>query len=148
MKKQQFITFISALLIILWVYAAGSKLWFYAAFKTQLARQPLPGWSIPVLSWLLPLVELIAVALLSFQKTLRIGLLLSFLLLLAFAVYVGLGLAHVFNKVPCNCGGILGKMEWGSHFIFNICFTIVAFWGWRLTKTSDEFFIKRKLHNA
>lgn len=147
MKKQQIITIITILLIMLWVYAAGSKLWFYAAFKLQLARQLLPHWSIAILAWALPLVELITAALLSFPKTLRKGLLLSALLLLAFTIYVGLALAHIFNNVPCSCGGILGKMGWQSHFIFNICFTIMAFTGWWMAKSNHKIFARyKKVH--
>lgn len=142
MKRNILISILCTLLIVFWVYAAGSKLWYYTAFKIQLSRQPLPEWSMPVLQWLIPMLELLTVALLCFQRTLGKGFLLSFLLMLAFTAYVGLGLAHVYDKVPCSCGGIFGSMGWGSHFIFNIIFTIIAFTGWRLAKTNDEFFIR------
>lgn len=148
MKKEYYIQVCRYLLTVLWIYAAGSKLWFYAEFKIQLARQPLPEWSITILSWALPLAEFITVALLSFQMTLSKGLLLSALLLFAFTVYVGLGLFHVYNSVPCVCGGILGKMGWGDHFIFNICFTIIAFTGWILTKSKNKRFIRFTPINA
>lgn len=144
MKRKSYIKGLSYPLIILWIYAAGSKLWFYSMFVSQLERQPLPDWSIPVLSWLLPLAELVAVALLCFQRTLSKGFLLSFFSMFAFTLYVGLGLIHIYDKVPCSCGGILGKMGWQSHFIFNICFTIIAFIGWRLTKSNHENFVSRK----
>jgi hypothetical protein len=135
MKKQQVIKLIAGLLIILWIYAAGSKLWFYPAFKIQLNRQPLPHWSIPILAWALPLVELIAVVLLSFQRTLGNGFFLSFLLMFAFTVYIGLGLAHVYDKVPCSCGGILEKIGWKGQLIFNIFFLLLSLAGLLLQKS-------------
>jgi len=134
MKKQQTIKTISMLLILLWVYAAVSKLIVFNVFAYQLAKQPLPSWSIPILQWFIPAVELLAVALLSFPKSLKLGFLLSFLLLLAFTLYVGFGLARVYSKIPCSCGGILNGAGWGEHLIFNIGFTILAFIGWLLIR--------------
>ncbi|AYD47402.1 MauE/DoxX family redox-associated membrane protein [Arachidicoccus soli] len=136
MKKEYLLTFISTLLILLWIYAAGSKLAEYTIFKDQLARQPLPSWSIPLLAWALPLIELVAVALLSFQQTLCKGFFLSFLLMFAFTVYIGLGLAHVYDKIPCSCGGILGKIKWKGHLIFNIFFLLLSLAGLLLQKSS------------
>jgi len=137
MKKQWAIKIISMLLIILWVYAAGSKLIVYHVFAFQLARQPLPSWSKPILQWTLPAVELLTVALLSFPKTLNQGFMLSFLLLAAFTLYVGFGLAHVYSKVPCSCGGILNGASWGEHLVFNIVFTILAFIGWFMLRHGE-----------
>lgn len=148
MKKADYIQVCRYSLIVLWIYAAGSKLWFYSVFQFQLSRQPLPAWSIPILSWLLPVIELVTVALLCFQRTLRKGFILSFYLMCAFTFYVDLGLIHLFNKVPCSCSGILGKMNWQIHFIFNVFFTIIAFIGWRLTKSNHEIFVGYKPVNA
>jgi len=148
MKKDYYIQLCRYLLIVLWIYAAGSKLWFYTEFKIQLSRQPLPEWSMPLLQWLIPMLELGAVALLSFQRTLSKGFLSSFILMFLFTCYVGFGLAHVYDKVPCSCGGILGKLGWRSHFAFNIIFTIIAFTGWRLTKSHNEEPIDRKAVSA
>jgi len=140
MKRANYIQVCRYSLIVLWIYSAGSKLWGYSIFLTQLTRQPLPYWSIPILGWLFPIIEIIAVTLLSFQRTMYKGFLLSFLLMLAFTVYVGLGLAHVYATIPCSCGGILGKMGWVNHFIFNVFFTIVAFVGWCLSKDRTKSF--------
>ena len=118
MKKQWTIKIISMLLITLWVYAAMSKLTTYDVFAYQLAKQPLPSWSIPIIQWLLPAVELLVMALLCFQKTLKWGFLLSFMLLAVFTLYVGFGLAHIYSKVPCSCGGILSGASWGSALGF------------------------------
>lgn len=121
------IQIIRTLLIILWVYASVSKVIDYSVFTDQLQRQPLPEWSVNIFVWALPLTELTAAALLCFRDTLRSGLLLSCVLLLAFTVYVGMGLLHVYAHVPCSCGGILGRMGWGRHLVFNAIFTALSF---------------------
>lgn len=133
MKRTFIIQGLSCLLIILWIYAAGSKLWDFNLFASQLSRQPLPQWSGPIVQWLLPLIELTAAFLFFFSRAIRIGFLLSIILMSAFTLYVGFGLAHVYDQVPCSCGGILGKTSWGAHLIFNIVFTSLSFWGWCLT---------------
>jgi hypothetical protein len=122
---------------VLWIYAAVSKLSNYPAFLSQLQRQPLPAWSVPTISIALQMVEELAVLLLSFQRTMSKGLFLSFILLLLFTIYVGLGLMHVYDKVPCSCGGILNNMGWTAHLVFNLAFTLLAFSGWLLSKRID-----------
>lgn len=132
MKKQQVITLLSTLLILLWIYAAGSKLAQYKVFTDQLARQPLPHWSISILAWALPLVEIITALLLYFQRTNKIGLILSSFLMTAFTFYVLLALSGAFGDIPCSCAGIISKLKWRGHLLFNIFFTLVSFIGWHL----------------
>ncbi|AYD48462.1 MauE/DoxX family redox-associated membrane protein [Arachidicoccus soli] len=134
MKKRQVITLLSTLLIPLWIYAAGSKLTEYTIFKDQLARQPLPSWSISILAWALPSVEIITALLLYFQRTNKMGCILSSVLMTAFTVYVLLALSGAFGDIPCSCAGIIGKLRWKGHLLFNIFFTIISFAGWYLHK--------------
>lgn len=134
MKKEYLLPFISTLLILLWIYAAGSKLAEYTIFKDQLARQPLPSWSIPILAWALPLVEMVTALFLYFQRTNKMGCILSSVLMTAFTVYVLLALSGAFGDIPCSCAGIIGKLRWKGHLLFNIFFTILSFAGWYLHK--------------
>lgn len=132
MKRSLIISIICSLLILLWIYAAGSKLLQYDIFKMQLSRQPLPEWSISILAWALPAIEILTAALLCFQRTTRIGLLLSLLLMSCFTTYVGLALGHVFGDLPCACGGIFQNLGWSGHLVFNLIFTAVAATGYYL----------------
>ncbi|GAB3832852.1 hypothetical protein GCM10028895_51130 [Pontibacter rugosus] len=117
---------ISLVLVVLWVYAAVSKLQEFEAFAVQLLRQPFPdGWA-AVLVWALPGVELGAAALLVFRRTRGEGLLVSLGLLLLFTGYVGLAVAGVWEDLPCACGGILNSLGWGEHLVFNLIFTVLA----------------------
>ncbi len=143
MKK--FTSIISYLLIILWVYAAVVKLADYPAFTGQLKVQPLPEWSLPFLSKALPLGEIGLAVLLLFRKTINLGLLLSFILMLCFTVYVLLALSGAFGAIPCACAGIIGKLPWKEHLIFNIFFTATAYTGWRSQRHSKGGnFVKHK----
>lgn len=133
-RNVQYSFFIAAVFILLWIYAAGSKLMQYDVFIAQLSRQPLPSWSIRYLAWGLPSVELLTAFLLCFQRTIFYGLLLSFVLMLCFTVYVALALRGAFGDIPCSCGGIFSFMRWKAHLVFNILFTVMAFIGYVFSK--------------
>lgn len=125
-KRNLFISILSSIFILLWIYAAGVKLINYNLFRVQLFRQPLPIWSVSVLTWALPMVELGVAVMLCFQRTRKLGLMGSFVLMSSFTLYVGLALGHLFGKMPCACGGIFGMLKWRGHLVLNIVFTIMA----------------------
>jgi hypothetical protein len=114
---------LSALLILLFVYAAVSKLLDPDEFRAQLYRQPFSHGFADLLLYSLPASELLAAALLGFDRTRLTGLFLSLGLLLSFTIYISLGLLHYWAAVPCSCGGILRHMGWGAHLVFNLVFT-------------------------
>lgn len=120
---------ITALLVILFTYTAISKILEADTFAKQMLNQPLPGWFSKTLVWIVPASELIASLLLLIKPLRYYGLIFSFLLLLAFTIYVALILSHSFNYVPCSCGGVLQTMSWQVHLIFNIGFTLLAVTG-------------------
>ena len=111
-----------SILILLWVYAAFSKLMEFENFKKQLYNQtfssPLPE----ILVWLIPVIEIITAILLAFSKTRLTGLLFSVLLMGIFTTYTLLVLTGYYDRVPCSCGGVLKEMSWRSHFWFNTIF--------------------------
>ncbi|MEO7989271.1 MAG: MauE/DoxX family redox-associated membrane protein [Chryseolinea sp.] len=120
---------ITALLVILFVYAAFSKILEADTFKRQMLNQPLPGALKENLFWLVTGTE-IATSILLLIKPLRyFGLMLACFLMAAFTLYVILILANAFAYVPCSCGGVLNSMSWQVHLIFNIFFTLLAFTG-------------------
>ena len=63
--------------------------------------------------------------LLCINATRLTGLYLSFFLMIAFTVYIFLILNYS-DFVPCSCGGIIEKLGWTEHMIFNICFALCA----------------------
>ena len=79
-----------------------------------------------ILVWAVPFSELLVSSLLIFIKTRLAGLYASLLLLVSFTVYIGLVMNHVFGRIPCSCGGILSKMTWEQHLVFNMVFILMT----------------------
>ena len=146
--KKSISDMISVLLIILWVYAAVSKLADYDLFTDQLKRQPLPAWSPRLLSWALPTTEIITAVLLCFERTCKYGMIASCIMLACFTIYTGLALSGAYGSIPCSCGGIFSFMQWKGHLIFNATATIAAFAGWKMSRKEMNITVihKRKYY--
>lgn len=114
------------------MYAAARKLLDLPAFREELYRQPFPRGVANALLYLLPLAELTVVALLLMDKTLAAGLQASLSLLIIFTGYILLIKLHFWAQIPCSCGGILGRMSWGAHLLFNLCFIAVNLLAFRI----------------
>jgi len=128
------------LLMLLFIYAAAVKLFDYSSFRNQL-RVSMFFKHIPDLIALgIPLLEL-GTAIFLFTPRLRLtGLYASFTLMLAFTVYIAYMLMFIDKTVrPCGCGGILNKLGWEEHLIFNIAFTLLAALGILLQKRLKNY---------
>lgn len=115
-----------ASLILLFIYAAASKLADFHYFKGELYNQAFPHAVADVLLFAIPAAELLAVALLLFERGRLYGLGLSLLLMVLFTGYIALVKLHFWPRVPCSCGGILSHMSWTAHLIFNCAFLLVS----------------------
>jgi hypothetical protein len=128
MKKKLFLEIISFLFVLLYSYAALSKLLDFEQFRVQIGQSPIltpfAGW----VSWTVPSAELLISVLLVFPPTRLIGLYASFSLMVMFTTYIFL-IQHFSEVVPCSCGGILQSMGWTTHFFFNLFFILLALWG-------------------
>ncbi len=120
---------IAALLIVLFIYTALSKILDTDVFRKQMLNQPLPDTLKQNLVWLVPVSEITTSIFLIINPVRLYGFVLAFLLMLAFTLYVGLILANTFAYIPCSCGGILNTLSWEAHLIFNIVFTLFALAG-------------------
>lgn len=125
-KPANLVQVVSYLLIVLWVYAALSKLIDYDKSRTQMLNQVFSKSIANILVWAVPFIELLAGGLLIFLKTRLAGLYASLLLLMSFTVYIGLVMINVFGRIPCSCGGILSKMSWEQHLTFNLAFILLT----------------------
>jgi uncharacterized membrane protein YphA (DoxX/SURF4 family) len=129
------------LLIVLFVYAAATKLLDFQKFRIQLGQSPLltsfAGW----FAWLVPGTELLIAGFLAIPRLRVAGLYLSFSLMTMFTVYIIMILKYS-EYIPCSCGGILQTMGWGQHLVFNIIYTLVALTGILLTEPSYFIAIK------
>jgi putative oxidoreductase len=119
----------SALLTLLFVYAAASKLADISLFRGQLYNQVFTPGMAEALLYLLPASELLAVALLFPSRTRWYGLLLSLAMLVLFTGYILLAMLHFWPRVPCSCGGVLSHLSWTAHLLFNLIFIAVTLFG-------------------
>ena len=120
--QQAFIYFF----IILFVYAAVSKLTDFENFQVQVAQSPLLSAFATPIAYGVLLGELIIALMLCFTKSRLLGLYLFLGFMTAFTVYIFLILNYS-PFVPCSCGGVLEKMGWREHLWFNgvVCLVTV-----------------------
>lgn len=127
-------TIVCLLLILLFTYSSISKLINFEGFEYDLNKQPFSNALTPVLAFLIPAVEIALVVLLSFDRTRKTGMYLSLVLMVIFTVYTCLVLLHAFEYVPCSCGGVIGRLTWPQHLVFNLFFVGVSVVGIRYRK--------------
>lgn len=108
----------SYLLIFLFTYTGISKLINHVAFQSTLLQSPAIREQATLISWLIPFVELVIVALLLFDRSRNMGLLLSLGIMILFTVYIGYMVLFV-PHLPCSCGGVLQLLSWPNHIFFN-----------------------------
>lgn len=121
------------LFIVLFMYTSASKLFTIKAFASTLARSPLIGDLNFALAWMIPVIEIIISILLIIPSLRKTGLWASFLLLIAFTIYL---VYMVFSgiKLPCHCGGVINALTWPQHIWFNISFIVLAVIGLKINK--------------
>src|SRR5690606_36490180 len=106
------------LFIILFVYAAVSKLTDFENFQVQVAQSPLLSAFATPIAYGVVLGELAIALMLCFEKSRTLGLYLFLGFMTAFTIYIFLILNYS-PFVPCSCGGVLEKMRWWEHLWFN-----------------------------
>lgn len=128
MNKKGSIELISALLILLWMYAAVSKLLTYDTFVVQLGKSPLVSDYASTTGWAIPVAELFISFALLLKRFRLPGLYASFFLLILFTGYL-IAILNFSYHIPCSCGGILGNLSWHVHIAFNLVYSLIAVLG-------------------
>ncbi|WP_316834610.1 MauE/DoxX family redox-associated membrane protein [Pedobacter nutrimenti] len=116
---------ISAIFILLFVYAALSKILDYEKFRVELGKSPLFNAFPGATSVIVPLTEIVIALLLIVKRYQYLALYISFSLMVMFSVYIWIILKFS-PYIPCSCGGVLQNMTWTQHLIFNIGFVILG----------------------
>jgi len=116
---------ISLLFIVLFVYAAISKLLDYETFTLQIAQSPFLGAYAGIVVWIVPSLEIIISLLLITSSFRNFGFYASFTLMIMFTAYIVI-ILNFSDFIPCSCGGIIEKLNWTQHLIFNIVFIVLA----------------------
>lgn len=115
-KRALVVEFIAIFFIVLFVYAAVSKLLTFHAFRVTMRQSPLltpfAGW----LVWIIPTSELLVSLLLAMPAFRLLGLFLSFGLMVLFTTYI-VAILEFADYVPCSCGGVLESFSWEQHLL-------------------------------
>jgi hypothetical protein len=119
---------VSYLYILLFVYAAVSKILDFGNFRAQLGQSPLLSAFAGVVSYGVPAAELAIALLLSIPWSRRIGLYAAAVLMAMFSAYIII-ILNFSSFVPCSCGGVLEKMGWTTHLAFNLVFVLLGMLG-------------------
>ncbi|WDF45986.1 hypothetical protein PQ459_13870 [Chryseobacterium sp. KACC 21268] len=120
-----YILIVSYFFILLFVYASISKILDFENFQVQIAQSPVLNTYAGFVSYAVIISELTIVFLLLFRKSRLLGLYLSLSIMFAFTIYIYL-ILNFSESIPCSCGGVLEKMDWTDHMIFNlVCILLV-----------------------
>lgn len=139
MKQKITVEIISFLFIILFVYAAVNTLMNFDKFQVQIGQSPLLAGIDWFVKWLIPISEILISAALAIPKFRAIGLVVAFGLMVMFTAYI-ISILRFVEQIPCACGGMLQRLGWAEHLIFNVFFILLAVAGIVLIqeKTKDQ----------
>lgn len=141
MKRKVAIEIICFLFIVLFFYAAATKLINYNGFVGQIAKSPLLTNNAEWIAWLIPVIEIAITIMLAVPATRLPGLFASFGLMTMFTLYIIVILSFS-KELPCSCGGILNTLDWKDHLILNIFFVLLAMLGIKLLAEEQKSKIK------
>jgi uncharacterized membrane protein YphA (DoxX/SURF4 family) len=126
--KITLVDIICYLFVLLFLYAATSKLIEYDKFQLQISKSPIITDYAHILVWMVPALEIIISIMLLIERTKMIGFFASFTLMTVFTIYI-YAILNYSDSIPCSCGGVLQKMTWDQHLIFNVFFVIIGILG-------------------
>jgi uncharacterized membrane protein YphA (DoxX/SURF4 family) len=124
-RKEVIIEVISFLFIVLFVYAASSKLLHVEQIRVQIGQSPLLTNIASFAAWFIPVTEIRIALMLAILRFKLMALNGSFRLTVMFTTYI-IVILNFREHVPCSCGGVFEKLGWTEHLIFNIGFTLLA----------------------
>ena len=106
--------------------------------RTMAAEQaPLIASYAGILSWLIPTIEMVIVMMLTIYSTRFYGLLSSLFLLIVFTMYIA-GMLLSGSHLPCSCGGVISRLSWKEHLVFNLFFMALSLAGIVLEKKESQ----------
>lgn len=135
--KKIIVEIICLLYILLFVYAAVSKLIDFHDFVIQIGKSPIFTEYAFIAAIAVIAVEICITVLLSIPRVRFFGLFASLSLMTMFCVYIGILLLWS-PYVPCSCGGVLSTLGWEEHLVFNLAFVLLAVLGIFMLKTDGE----------
>lgn len=129
------------LYVLLFVYAAVSKLMDFENFLAQLGQSPLLSPFADYVSIGVLVAEFVIAILLSIPKLRYFALWSAVALMIMFTTYIVI-ILNFSSFVPCSCGGILEKLGWTEHLIFNAVFIVLGIAAILLTSRTKRILIQ------
>ena len=120
--KRRYIEIISSILILIFAYTGITKLIELERFRTIISLSPVISWAANVISFVLPIIEIITAIVLVVPGSRKWGLFVSFFLMCLFTLYIGYMTFFAPDR-SCSCGGVLENISWQGHLIFNVVVT-------------------------
>jgi hypothetical protein len=132
-KRLRFLTIIiSYLLVSIFSYSSCQKLFYYDIFLINLKRSPMIISSLAIyISYIIIIIEILIPILLAFNKTRKWGFFISFFLIFLFTGYILLTITYS-PYLPCSCGGLIERLSWSGHMIFNGFLLLLSFVGFKI----------------
>lgn len=128
MKRKIILEVICFLFVLLFLYAAFTKLLDYQKFTVQVGQSPLLTGFGDTIPWLVISLEILVAGMLMIPRTRLVALFASFSLMTMFTAYI-VAILNFSPYVPCSCGGVLEKLGWTEHLIFNGVFMVLGLLG-------------------
>lgn len=126
MNKKMLIEIASFAYILLFSYAASSKMFDLRKFEGQLIVQPFNDAWVPYLLWGIPASLVITVLILLVPRYRLFGLKMATALMIVFTGYVSLAEFGYYKDHPCTCAGVINQFTWGQHLCFNLVFLVIG----------------------
>ena len=123
--KNNIVTVTCYLFVLLFVYAAVSKLLDFNTFQNQLGQSPLLSAYAHWVVWAVPISEILIAILLCVNRFRMLGLYGFYGLMVMFTAYIII-ILNFTSFTPCSCGGVLEELGWTEHLIFNIVFIVLS----------------------
>jgi putative oxidoreductase len=136
-RRKNIVEVISALFILLLLYTALSKTMNIGPTVDVLKRTPFFK-AFPVeAAWGVVIVEYLVAILLFIPRTRKLGLYSSLSLMIGFIGYI-IWMKIVVPDLPCSCGGVISKLTWNQHLVFNFGFALLALCGILLKQKTER----------
>ena len=125
MKKTLIVDIISLFFMLLFVYTGVAKLSEVHQFKDQLSISPFLGPLAGIVTWGLPIGEILLAIGLMIPRVRLKALYATLGLMSLFAVYVVV-LLFIDDHLSCSCGGIIEELSPKQHVVFNTACVILT----------------------
>jgi len=124
--KKYLFGFFHFFVFLIFLYSALSKTLKFDLFVSNLDESPFfENIGTSFIATFVIVIEYAIPLLLFFDKTTKIGYLMSFVLFFVFTGYIVM-ILKVSPYLPCSCGGLIETLSWTQHIYFNVFFLVVS----------------------